>query len=129
MLDYAKATNMDPESIDFKFNLALCQEKLGKSDEAETTFYEIISVDPGHSGAYFNLGNLKYKQARYTDAISFYTLAHHYNSKNTSVLYNRALAYFNNDQLEKACADMKTVMEVDEELAKKFYSKYCNHLE
>jgi len=127
--DFKDAVKLDPENTDYQFNLALCQEKLGKSHEAEMIFLKITELDPTHSGAYFNLGNLKFKQKQYDDAISYYTIAHHLNPKNASIIYNRALAYFKNNQLNEACKDIKEAINIDEDLALDFYLEHCIDLD
>ena len=123
--DFNVALKLNPENIDYLFNLALCHEKLKKTYEAAKLFLTVIELDPGHSGAYFNLGNLQFKQGLFDDAITYYTLAHHYNSKNASILYNRALAYFEKNLLKKACQDMIEVKKLDSSLANDFYRKHC----
>jgi len=125
-LDFEKALEMQPDNIDYLFNLALCQVNLKNISNAEELFLKVITVDPVHSGAYFNLGNVQFKQMHFEEAISYYTIAHNLNPKNISILYNRALAYHKNGQNEKACQDMGEVNKVDPELANTFYTKYCN---
>ena len=115
----------DPSNIEYLFNLALCNDKLKKTDQAEELFLTIIELDPGHSGAYFNLGNLQFKVKLFDEAISYFTIAHHLNSKNAFILYNRALAYYEKNMMEKACLDMMEVKKLDNSLASDFYNKFC----
>lgn len=123
--DFNKALKLNPENIDNLFNLALCHEKLKNTDRAAELFLTLTERDPGHSGAYFNLGNLQFKQRLFDEAIIYYTLAHHYNSSNASILYNRALAYYKIKQIKKACLDMTEVKKLDSSLANDFYEKHC----
>ena len=123
--DFKKAVKFNPENIDYLFNLALCNGKLNKTDEAEALFMKVTELDPGHSGAYFNLGNLQFKQGSFDEAISYYTLAHHLNPENASILYNRAIAFNEMNMTEKACLDMMDVKKLDESLGSGFYNKYC----
>ena len=126
LTDFQSAARLEPSSIDYKFNLALALEKNEKLSLAELQLLEVIELDPSHSAAYFNLANIQYKSAKYEEAISYYTIAHHYNPQNIYILYNRALAYFNNDQVKEACADMKEVLQVDQSLAAEFYGLHCS---
>lgn len=123
--DFKKAVKFDPENIEYLFNLALCNEKLKRTDEAEELFLMVIELDQSHSGAYFNLGNLQFRQGLFDEAISYFTIAHHLNSKNASILYNRALAYYEKNLIEKACLDMIEVKKLDDSLGSSFYKKYC----
>lgn len=124
--DFQEASRINPENINIQFNLALTFARSNNLHDAETIFLQIIETDPGHSGAYFNLGNLLFRKSQYKDAISYFTLAHQLNPANKLILYNRALAYFESGQKQMACTDMQTVMKADKELANSFYTKYCN---
>ena len=127
--DFEKAMEFDADNVEYKFNLALCMEKVNRPNESELLFLSIIETDPTHSGAYFNLGNLKYKLGQYNDAINYYTLAYHHNTDNILILYNRGLAYHKIGQNKKACQDMNKVMIDDSRLAGDFYSKHCQEIE
>lgn len=123
--DFKKAIKIQPENIDYLFNLALCQDKLSNSERAEALFIRVLESDPGHSGAYFNLGNLQFKQNHLKEAISYYTIAHNLNPENIYILFNRALTYHKQGHVDKACEDMEEVRKSDHILANPFYQKYC----
>ena len=125
-LDFLEATRLDPSNINYQFNLGLALEKTNNAIEAEQILINITEREPEHSGAYFNLGNIKHKSSQFQEAIAYYTLAHHYNRKNIFILHNRALSYLENDQKEKACEDMAKVLQVDKALAANFISTYCS---
>ena len=124
--DFQEAAKINPDNLNNLFNLALTYSKTGQTHESEVIFLQIVEADPGYSSAYFNLGNLMFKRSKYEEAISYFTLAHQYNPTNKLILYNRALAYFEDGQQQMACLDMKLVMEMDRELAENFYTRYCN---
>ena len=129
LIDFERAVKLDPHNLDYQFNLALCLEKENRLDESGHYFLSIINSDSKHSGAYFNLGNLKYKKGLFNEAISYYTLAFHHNQKNVSILYNRALAHYKNGQIVNACEDINKVMVEYPQLAEDFYSRHCKDLE
>jgi tetratricopeptide (TPR) repeat protein len=123
--DFEQALEIQPDNIDYLFNLALCEEKLKNTSHAIDLFLKVTSLEPGHSGAYFNLGNIQFKQNIFEEAISYYTIAHNLNPKNIIILYNRGLAYHESGQDELACQDMVEVRKVNNTLADSFFTKYC----
>ncbi len=123
--DFKVAVELDPENVNYLFNQALCHEKQNNIASAESLFIRIIEIDSRHSGAYFNLGNMQFKQRAFEEAISYFTLAHHSNPENMDILYNRALSFQKNGQLDLACEDMEKVQKSDYPLAQKFINKYC----
>ncbi len=124
--DLVMAYQIDPDNIENKMNLALTKLKLDKLAEAEKLFLEISEKDHYSEKAYFNLGNVKFKQNNYEEAISFYTLAINFNSNNPSYLHNRSLAYYENNEIEKACEDMKIAQLMNPEIGVEFAEKYCS---
>lgn len=50
-------------------NLAVALEKAGRIEEAAAHYREAIRLEPRHIRAHFNLGNLRFQQGRYAEAI------------------------------------------------------------
>lgn len=123
--DLIKACELTPNNADYIFNLALCHERLGDVRRAEAKFLHVIELDETNSAAYFNIGNIKFKEKSFEQAIAFYTLANTYNSENPAILYNRALAYLEMGLQDDACADMQQVQKIKPTMGNRFYSKYC----
>lgn len=125
LVDFKKALDLDPTSIDYLFNLAMVHEKLNQFDDAERLFDQVTSMDNNHAGAYFNLGNIQFKRKAYQEAISLFTIALHIDNTNASILYNRAIAKYRLGMTEEACKDMELANKLDAELGQLFFKKNC----
>lgn len=125
LIDLEKAMYLDPDHIDYIFNLAMTYEKLDRFDEAERLFDQITSMDARHASAYFNLGNIQYKRKAYEEAISLFSIAYYLDGTNPAILYNRAIAKFQAGKKIEACNDMELVNLLDPKLGEKFYNTNC----
>jgi tetratricopeptide (TPR) repeat protein len=123
--DFVKAVELQPDNQEYAFNLALTEIKLAKYAEAEKILIDLSVKDPQNASVFFNLGNIRYKLARYDEAISYYTLSIAHDGENAVYLYNRALTYFENQQLEKACVDIEKAQAIEPCIGAEFQSKYC----
>ncbi len=123
--DLAIAHKLSSSNTEYKLNLALCKIKLDKLEQAESILLEITEAEPNNSKAFFNLGNIQYMNAQYPDAIAYFSLAIQKENDNPSFYYNRALAYYENNQLEKACVDMNSANMFDSGTGVEFIKKYC----
>lgn len=123
--DYKMALKLQPGKIDYLFNLALAYERNDNRCEAENYLIIVTEIQPKHLEANFNLGNLHFKNKKYDDAISYYTLALQIDSMDAKILYNRALSYHKLNMQIEACIDMRIVERIDNSLSKEYLSKFC----
>lgn len=123
--DLERALELQPENDEYLFNLALVRFKMGNLTDAGTLFIELTDRDPRHAGAYFNLGNIMYRQKNFDAAVSYYTMAIQHQPGTPSFLYNRALALFETNLPKRACEDMRLANDLDPELGNEFLDKFC----
>ncbi len=68
-LDFERAIELDPDSAEALFDLAITQEKLGKNKEAMKTYDRLLKADPGFYRGYYNRGMLRMQLQDYKAAI------------------------------------------------------------
>ena len=124
--DLTAAFELNPENNDYLFNLALSKLKTGKLTESEELFMELIDREPKRAGAYFNIGNIHFTQKSFDTACSYYSIAIQLQPNMPVYLYNRALAFYENDQRDKACEDMRLAHLLDPAIGNDFLIKYCS---
>lgn len=123
--DFVTALDLNPENNDYLFNAALAKLKTGNLSDSEALFMELIDRNPQHAAAYFNLGNIHFTRKSFNTACSYYTIAIQLQPNLPSYLFNRALAYHEYGQHDKACEDMRLANQIDPETGIDFLSKHC----
>jgi tetratricopeptide (TPR) repeat protein len=123
--DFRRALQLAPDNTTYIVDLALSEMKLQNYQSAEALLFDAIDREPENARAFFNLGNIHFQFKRYEEAISYYTLALHHDGDNASYLYNRALAYYNDNKLPQACEDMEKLLLIDPEIGMDFRRKHC----
>lgn len=84
---YAKlAMNSDASNIDAQVINAVCQEKLGKTDDAIKALRNIVLANPGNFLAQLNLGRMLYNAKNYEEAYEYLSNAYNLNSNNLDAL-------------------------------------------
>lgn len=80
------------------------------------------------AGRLIHLGNKSFEEARYNDALDYYTSAitlfhGRDNSNLTSALYNRGLAYLKKGSYERAIIDFSSVLEINPTDGRAYYNR------
>lgn len=82
--------------------LANITQDYGKDIDSVFLLRKAISVDPGYYKAYYNLGNVYFKDGKTLKAIENYELTLKYNRNFHPAYYNLGCCYFNDKQYGKA---------------------------
>ena len=73
--DFTKAIELKPEYIEAYYSRAICESKLGKTDEALADFNKVTELDPGNKDAVFNRAYyIKQQTGNYKSAVEDYKL-------------------------------------------------------
>jgi tetratricopeptide (TPR) repeat protein len=123
--DFSKSLELQPKNNEYAFGLALAKIRLDKLDEAEMLLIDLSSREPQNAAVFFNLGNIKYKHSMFQEAISYYTISIAIDDSNASFLHNRALAFYENNQIEEACHDISQAQAIEPEIGLSFKSRHC----
>ncbi|MEE4178046.1 MAG: tetratricopeptide repeat protein [Bacteroides sp.] len=91
---YNNALNIDPQSIEAHYNLALFYQETEQIDEAEALYDRLLKIDPGYIYALYNLGyiNLVYKKD-FERAVQYFTETIGQDQDYYEAYYNRGYAY------------------------------------
>lgn len=92
------------------FHLAVAYERVGRLEDAVTTYQRAIGSDMSNPFAYYNAGNICMRMGKLSDAIAYYTSAieHGHSLSNPQQLAfyrQRGAAYRKNGEFEKAAQD------------------------
>jgi len=92
------------------FHLAVAYERVGRLENAVTTYQRAIDSDPSNPFAYYNAGNIYMRMGKLGDAIACYTSAiqhgHSLSSPHQLAFHRqRGSAYRKNGEFEKAAQD------------------------
>ncbi len=91
--EYRTAIRIEPDFIPARINLAMLCDTLGRKDEAETLFSEIIELDPDMAEAHYSLGLLLAEnESRMEDAVRSLSRAAELAPENARIHYNLGLA-------------------------------------
>lgn len=78
-LNYLKSLELDSNSYEAKFNLAVLFYKIKNYSQAEDLFTDLLEVYKKDHNSYYNLGIIKFDQKQYDLAINFFKKACSYN--------------------------------------------------
>ena len=70
---FASGLRFNPRNGLLLSNLGKEYDDLGEMEKAEKIIMMGVAASPTHSGAYMNLGKIRYHDARYTEAVQVYT--------------------------------------------------------
>ncbi len=91
--EYRTALRIEPDFIPARINLAMLYDSLGRKDEAETLFHEIVELDSENGEAYYSLGLLiAENENRMEDAVQALGRAAELSPENARIHYNYGLA-------------------------------------
>ena len=83
--------------------VVLC--KKGKREEGIASFREALQLDPGNEKIHYDMGIAYFELERYAEAIKCFTKAIEINKEFGDAYFNRAAAYRQIDEFEKAVVD------------------------
>jgi tetratricopeptide (TPR) repeat protein len=107
------AINLNPESIEARYPLALFFQENNYIDKAIQEYYTITSIESTYYPAYYNLGYIYLVVVEdYKKAIAFFDEAIRYNVEYTEAYYNRGLAYEKLGDFENARKDYKKALSI-----------------
>ena len=100
------------------------QEALALASEAEvrTILEEILTLEPDHSGALIELGNLAFEQERYADAEVFYDRAIAFAPDCVEAIYNLANVYFRQRKYAAAIRSYQDSLALDPDFPEAYYN-------
>jgi hypothetical protein len=110
-------SNNDPRQIN---RLGVLYARYGLNDRARTQFELILEASPRHIGALVNLGNLDFLEARYEEALDYYTRAEAAAPENATALLGVARANHELENYGSASRAYIVVKELDPALADRF---------
>jgi tetratricopeptide (TPR) repeat protein len=91
--EYRTALKIEPDFIPARMNLAMLCDTLGRKDEAEALFHEIIDLDPEMAEAHYSLGLLLAEnEIRMEEAVKSLGRAAELSPENARIHYNFGLA-------------------------------------
>lgn len=104
---------MMPRRCASYINLAIVYKKMGKYQDASKLFGDALSLDPGNSNIYYNLGNMYLESLQnYQVAIQYYLKAIQRNPNDGKFYVNLGIAYAKAGQLGEAEKILKKAKKV-----------------
>jgi DNA-directed RNA polymerase subunit alpha len=98
----AKAEDQASHNAEYHFQLASCLLAEGDRDTALKSLERSVGLDPGHTGALFQLGHANDLAGNDDDAIGYYERCLSYPPVHVGVLMNLGVLYEDNDKYDKA---------------------------
>ena len=117
MVFLKKAETLAPQNAMILFNLGLCTDAQGRSDEAVHYYHLVLAYDPGHVGAYNNLAAVLTREGRLADAEVLYRTALKYNPDHYILHYNLAIFLKNQGRNDEAIAEFQKTLSINPEVA------------
>lgn len=94
---------------------------INQIEKSRTAYEKVLQHDPAYRGAWFNLGNLAFRQERYGDAIAAYRRERAYaDDTDPKILINIGRAFIEIGELDSARIAFEQVIEVDSTLAEPY---------
>jgi tetratricopeptide (TPR) repeat protein len=110
--DYQESVNMagnalehDPRSVPALLYLALSSAKLGKNEDALAAYSTLLSIDPSHTVAYTNRGNVYEDLGRPDEAFADFDEAIRRDPADYKARYNRANLLYQKKRYDEAFAE------------------------
>ena len=89
-----------PDDTDVLFTLGLMNKKKGNLDLAEKYYLETLEIDPNHSLALNNLGNIYYIQGNYNRAEAYYLKSLNIDPESATTYYNMYKRSISGDEFD-----------------------------
>jgi DNA-directed RNA polymerase subunit alpha len=105
-----KLEDQASHNAEYHFQLASCLLAEGQRDEALRHLERAVALDPGHTGALFELGHANDLAGNDDDAITYYERCLHYPPIHVGVLMNLGVLYEDNDKYDKAADCYRKVL-------------------
>ena len=93
-----------------------------KEEDVRRILEEILELEPDHSGALIELGNLAFEQERYADAEGYYDRAASYAPDCVEAIYNLANVYFRQRKYAAAIRSYQTSLSLDPDFPEAYYN-------
>ena len=106
--DYNKAIELKPDHMIAYYNRGCCYNEMGEQEKALSDFNKAIELEPDFANPYRHCGMVWEKRKDLEKAVSFYTKAIELNPKYKEAYLDRAEAYRQIGENEKAVADEET---------------------
>lgn len=100
----------DPEAL---YLLAKCYTKIENFAEADVIYAKVLKLKPKFYELYVDMGNTYKQQKRYKLAIEYYTMALNIVDTSTTLLNNRGMCFYYDDNFEQAVRDFNKVIKLD----------------
>ncbi len=123
--DFTKTIALNSNNVQALFLRGLAYKNTGQLAAAILDYKGVIAKDKNFTDAYLNLGNVYTVQKNFGEAIALYNLALKQKPNDTTILINRAAAYFNNVQSALACQDIATAIQYGSTYAKIMQGQIC----
>ena len=95
------------------FFIGLAYRMLGEYDIAETYFENVLKIEKNQKDALNELGLCKLCRGKYVEAAELFSDLLGFDPGNCEVFCNRAVAYMQNNQLDRAREDIGTALKID----------------
>jgi DNA-directed RNA polymerase subunit alpha len=109
----AKLENLASHSAEYHFQLASCFLSEGQRDQAIQHLERSIDLDPGHTGALFQLGFANDLAGNDEDAITYYERCLSYPPVHVGVLMNLGVLYEDSEKFDKAVECFRKVKQAN----------------
>lgn len=104
------------DQVDQLLATGISQAEAKQFAEAETTFQDVLTLDPANADAWYNLGLIAQTQNDPSKAIADYQQAVRANPQDTSAMYNEAIALESTNR-SQALALYKQIVNIDPQAA------------
>lgn len=114
--DFSTALELDPNFYSAYLNRGAINFQLGRFEDALIDFESALEIEPNSWAALSNLGTINTNLGHYELAIDSFTSALNFELnplEMSTVYHSRALAYFNNGDINNALHDIDTAMRLD----------------
>lgn len=104
-----KALAAGPNDVQILYNLALCEQKLGRTTQMHQYLDEAYRIDPRNGAVNILLGNEQLDRRRLTDAVAHYEIAKQSPGTRSLASWNLAVAYNQMGRADKVSEQLKAV--------------------
>ena len=111
--DFKTALELNPNSSEAVFNLAITQEKLNRPKDALATYNKYLEMQPKSELGYYNRGNLYLQQKKYKEAVKDFRSTLEIEDRFVDAHNQIALAYFKQKKYQDALTEIRRAAEVN----------------
>lgn len=112
--------NIEAPSLRNKLQIGILHGTFAKYEQAEESFAEIMEEEPGYAPAIVNMGNLRFMQRNYAEAVSYYEQAGELLPGSAELKINLARAYYEEKKYDKAKDQYSAAVEIVPALKNQF---------